>query len=214
MQQTTSNFHHAFPLIVYQRKISGFLASLYKSFEDGKFDNSTGKITGELNGKVLIHQDTRLVPFFREIKKSIIEYLQYFKIDKKEFEINFVKTWFTICNPGQTFPMHYHSCAHISWVYYIQTPGDPLVLHKKNNNELFGDIFNFSQETNFYNTDSYGIKPESEHLVMFPGSLEHYTTSEPREHRRISLAGDIVLTLKHRSDTESGLLSPQFWKQF
>ena len=214
VQQTTSNFHHAFPLIVYQRKISGFLPSLYKSFEDGKFDNSTGKITGELNGKVLIHQDTRLTPFFREIKKSVIEYLQYFKVDKKEFEINFVKTWFTICNPGQTFPMHYHSCAHISWVYYIQTPGDPLVLHKKNSNELFGDIFNFSQETNFYNTDSYGIKPETEHLVMFPGHLEHYTTPEPREHRRISLAGDIVLTLKHRSDTESGLLSPQFWKQF
>jgi len=49
---------------------------------------------------------------------------------------------------------------------------------------------------------------------MFPGHLEHYTTPQPREHRRISLAGDIVLTLKHRTDTESGLLPPQYWKQF
>ena len=110
--------------------------------------------------------------------------------------------------------MHYHSCSHISWVYYIQTPGDSLFLHQKNNNELFGDIFKFSNEQNIYNTDTYGIRPQAEHLIMFPGSLEHYTASEPREHRRISLAGDIVLTLKNTSDTECGLLSPHFWSQF
>ena len=214
VQQTTAKFHQAFPLTIYEKKLTGFLSSLYKSFDDAKFDNSTGRITGELNGKVLVHQDKRLEQFFRALKKSTIEYMDQFSIDKSTFEINFVKTWFTICDPGQCFPCHHHSCSHISWVYYIQTPGDPLVLHKKNSNELFGDIFNFSQETNFYNTDSYGIKPETEHLVMFPGHLEHYTTPEPREHRRISLAGDIILTLKHRTDTESGLLSPQFWKQF
>ena len=47
-----------------RRKYQDF--PLYKSFEDGKFDNSTGKITGELNGKVLIHQDTRLAPLLRD----------------------------------------------------------------------------------------------------------------------------------------------------
>ena len=88
VQQTTYKTHQLFPLLVYEKKISGFLPSLYKSFEDGKFDNSTGKITGELNGKVLIHQDTRLAPFFREIKKSVSDYLAVFKIDKKEFQIN------------------------------------------------------------------------------------------------------------------------------
>ena len=214
VQQTISNFHQAFPLIIYEKGIKGFLPSLYKSFEDGKFDNSTGRITGELNGKVLIHQDTRLIPFFREIKKSVIEYLQHFEVDKKEFQINFVKTWFTICDPGQTVSMHYHSCSHISYVYYIQTPGDPIVFHKRNPNEWFGDAFTFSLENKFCNTSNYGITPKAEHLVMFPGSLEHYTTAEPRKHRRISLAGDIVLTLKHRTDTESGLLSPQYWKHF
>ena len=99
-------------------------------------------------------------------------------------------------------------------MYYIQASGDPLLLHKKNSNELFGDVFKFSNEQNLYNTDTYGIKPQPEHLIMFPGSLEHYTSTEPRRHRRISLAGDIVLTLKHRTDTESGLLSPKYWKHF
>ena len=62
--------------------------------------------------------------------------------------------------------------------------------------------------------EGYAINPKAERLVIFPGSLEHYTTAEPREHRRISLAGDVILTLKDRTNSESGLLSPQFWKQF
>ena len=139
MQKTTYNIHQAFPLIVFEKKITGHLSKLYKSFEDGKFDNTTGKITGELNGKVLVHQDKRLEPFFRDIKRATFEYLEHFAIDKNIFEVNFVKSWFTICDPGQSFPMHYHSCAHISWVYYIQTPGDNLILHKRNPNEWFGD---------------------------------------------------------------------------
>ena len=130
VQQTTYNIHQIFPLSIYEKKLSGFLSSLYKSFEDAKFDNSTGRITGELNGKVLVHQDKRLEQFFRAVKKSAIEYMDQFSIDKSTFEINFVKTWFTICDPGQHFPCHHHSCSHISWVYYIQTPGDPLILHK------------------------------------------------------------------------------------
>ena len=140
--------------------------------------------------------------------------MDQFAIDKSTFDVNFVKTWFTICDPGQHFPCHYHSCAHISWVYYIQTPGDPLILHKRNPNEWFGDAFKLIKENRFNNGDGYAITPQPEHLIMFPGHLEHYTTPQPREHRRISLAGDIVLTLKHRTDTESGLLPPKYWKSF
>ena len=214
VQQTTSSYHQAFPLIIYEKKISGFLSQLYTSFEDGKFDNSTGKITGELNGKVLVHQDRRLEQFFRAVKKSTVEYLEQFAIDKSTFDVNFVKTWFTICDPNQTLPCHYHSCSHISWVYYIQTPGDPLILHKKNPNEWFGDAFKLIEENRFNNGDGYAITPQPEHLVMFPGHLEHYTTAEPRQHKRISLVGDIVLTLKDRGKTESGLLAPKYWKSF
>ena len=214
VQKTTSKFHQAFPLIIYEKKLTGFLNILYKGFDDGKFDNSTGKITGELNGKVLVHQDRRLEQFFRAVKKCAIEYLDQFAIDKSTFDVNFVKTWFTICDPGQHFPCHYHSCAHISWVYYVQTPGDPLILHKKNPNEWFGDAFQLIKENRFNNGDGYAITPQPEHLVMFPGHLEHYTTAEPREHKRISLVGDIVLTLKDRGKTESGLLAPKYWKSF
>ena len=214
VQQTTSKFHQAFPTIIYEKKLGGFLPSLYKSFDDAKFDNTTGKITGELNGKVLVHHDKRLDHFFRAVKGCVREYIDHFAIDKSTFEINFAKTWFTICDPDQTFPMHYHSCSHISWVYYIQTPGDPIVFHKKNSNEWFGDAFKFSNQYTYTNMEGYAINPKAERLVIFPGSLEHYTTAEPRKHRRISLAGDVILTLKDRTNSESGLLSPQFWKHF
>ena len=160
MQKTTAKFHQAFPTVIYEGHIPGHLSALYKSFDDGKFDNTTGKVTGELNGKVLIHQDIRLEPFFKEIRKAVREYLDHFKIDKTTYEINFVKTWFTICDPGQHFPVHYHSCSHISYIYYIQTPGDPLVLHKKNPNEWFGDAFKLIKENGYCNGDGYAIGPK------------------------------------------------------
>ena len=165
-----------------EKKLTGFLNILYKGFDDAKFDNTTGRITGELNGKVLVHQDRRLEQFFRAVKKSTIEYMDQFAIDKSTFDVNFVKTWFTICDPNQNFPCHYHSCSHISWVYYLQTPGDPLVLHKKNPNEWFGDAFKFIKENRFSNGDGYVINPQPEHLIMFPGHLEHLSLihiSEP-----------------------------------
>ena len=34
VQQTTFNVHQIFPLSIYEKKISGFLPSLYKSFEE------------------------------------------------------------------------------------------------------------------------------------------------------------------------------------
>ena len=134
VQSETSNFHQAFPTVIYEKHLPGHLSAIYKSFDDGKFDNSTGKVTGELNGKVLLHQDTRLEPFFKEVKSSILEYVDHFNIEDC-FNINFVKSWFTICDPGQSIPMHWHSCSHISYAYYVQTPGDPLVLHRRNPNE-------------------------------------------------------------------------------
>ena len=34
VQQTTSNFHQAFPLIIYEKKIPGYLSKLYQSFDE------------------------------------------------------------------------------------------------------------------------------------------------------------------------------------
>ena len=84
--------------------------------------NSTGKITGELNGKVLVHQDRRLEQFLEAVKKCVVEYIDQFAIDKSTFDVNFVKTWFTICDPGQYFPCHYHSCCtYIMGVLHTDT---------------------------------------------------------------------------------------------
>ena len=168
-------------------------------------------LTGELNGKVLVHLDPQLNSFMLEVNDCIDQYLASMNV---EYNIHFMKTWYAISGEDCSVPNHCHDPAHISWVYYIQTPGDPIVFHKKNSNEWFGDAFKFSNHYTYTNMEGYAINPKAERLVIFPGSLEHYTTAEPRKHRRISLAGDVILTLKDRTNSESGLLSPQFWKHF
>ena len=116
-------------------------------------------------------------------------------MDIDSFEVNVTKSWFGICDPGQTFPMHYHSCAHISFIYYVQPTGDPIVFHTENPNQWFGAAFSFTGKQNGLNVRDYVIEPKPESLLLFPGSIEQYTPVD-REHTRISLAGDIVLTLK------------------
>ncbi len=215
MHQETASYHQAFPLVIYEKKLPGFLSDIYKSFEDHSFDNTTGRITGELGGKVLVHHDKRLEPFYRGVSRCLDEYLDQFAFDRSLFEVNIVKSWFTICDPGQSVPVHYHSCSHISFVYYIQTPGDPLVLHTKNPNEWFGNAFSFVTENRFNNGDGYAITPKPEHLVLFPSHIQHHTTPDNREHQRVSLVGDVLLTLKEGVvSKEAGLVSPQYWKQF
>jgi uncharacterized protein (TIGR02466 family) len=208
-------FHNFAPLAVYETELPGFLPDIYRSFDDHKFTTESGQVTGELAGKVLVHQDKRLHNFYRAIGRKTREYLRSFEMDIDSFEVNVTKSWFGICDPGQTFPMHYHSCAHISFIYYVQPTGDPIVFHTENSNQWFGAAFSFTAKQNGLNVRDYVIEPKPESLLLFPGSLEHYTVPVDREHTRISLAGDIVLTLKkHKVGSEAGLLSPRFWKRF
>ena len=58
--------------------MTGFLPDLYKSFDDHKFDNSDGRVTGELNGKVLVHQGQKTASLFKQLRNAVIEYLEYF----------------------------------------------------------------------------------------------------------------------------------------
>ena len=210
-----SNFHTFAPLAVYETDLPGFLPAIYKSYDDHKFSTEGGQVTGELAGKVLVHQDNRLHDFFKAIGRKTRDYLKHFDLDTDAFEVNVTKSWFGICDPGQSFPMHYHSCAHISFVYYVQPTGDPIVFHTENANQWFGAAFSFTGQQKGLNTRDYVIQPKAEQLLLFPGSLEHYTVPVDRPHTRISLAGDIVLTLKkHKIGSEAGLLSPRFWKRF
>ena len=207
--------HAVAPLVVCETTIPGFRKTLIKYYKDHSFDSQTGLITGELNGKVLVHKDPKFSPFFKQVKNKVEEYMGLFSFDISKCDLNFVKSWYTVCDPKFNVPAHHHSCSHISYVYYLNVENnDPLFFKFDNPNEWFGDSFSFCKERDGVNSLLYKVQPLPETLLIFPGKVTHYTNSS-RNSDRMCIAGDIVLTLKEDVlDYESGLLPNTHWKQF
>ena len=203
------------PLVVCESTIPGFRKTLIKYYQDHSFDSSTGLITGELNGKVLLHKDPKFAPFFKQVRIKIEEYMNLFSFDLNKCDLNFVKSWYTVCDPKFNVPPHHHSCSHISYVYYLNVENnDPLFFKFDNPNEWFGDAFSFCKERDGINSLIYRVQPLPETLLIFPGKITHYTSST-RGSNRMCIAGDVVLTLKEDVlNYESGLLPNQHWEQF
>lgn len=203
------------PLVICETTIPGFKKFLVKSYKDHSFDSSEGWITGEANGKVLLHKDPKFSPFFKEVRIKIEEYLDVFNFDSSKFDLNFVKSWYTVCDPKFNVPPHHHSCSHISYVYYLNVKNnDPLFFKFDNPNEWFGDSFSFCRERDGLNSLVYSVQPSPETLLIFPGKITHYTSGS-RNSNRMCIAGDVLLTLKENLlDRESGMLPHSYWSQF
>ena len=103
----------------------------------------------------------------------------------------------------------------ISFVYYIDVrENDPLLFSIENKNEWFGDAFYFVNNRHELNGLNYAVQPKNESLLIFPGSLRHFTAAQ-RNYKRMSIAGDVLLTLKENMlDFESGLLPNKYWNWF
>jgi uncharacterized protein (TIGR02466 family) len=204
--------HKFAPVVVFDTEIKGY-ASLLKDLHQGhSFDDETGLITGELNGKVLVHKDPAFASFFKEVKSKVVDYLNVFNFQHELYDLNIVKSWYTVCGTRFNVPKHYHSCSHISFVYYIDVrEDDPLIFYIDNMNEWFGDAFYFVNERQDLNGLNYAVQPKNETLLIFPGKLKHYTAAQ-RNYKRMSIAGDVLLTLKEDMlDFESGLLPTKYW---
>jgi len=207
--------HKFSPLTIFETEIPGFSDSLKELYKDHSFDDENGMITGELNGKVLVHQDEKFSSFFKEVKLKVEEYLNLFNFDHNVYDLNFVKSWYTVCGTKFNVPSHYHSCSHVSYVYYIDVKeDDPLIFSLDNPNEWFGDAFFFTFKKDELNAWQHRVQPKNGTLLIFPGKIKHFTASR-RDYKRMCLAGDVLLTLKENLlNFESGLLPPKYWSQF
>jgi uncharacterized protein (TIGR02466 family) len=204
--------HKFAPIVVFDTEIEGYSSLLKNLHKSHSFDDETGLITGELNGKVLVHKDPAFASFFKEVKSKVVDYLNVFNFQQELYDLNIVKSWYTVCGTKFNVPKHYHSCSHISFVYYIDVKeNDPLIFYIDNMNEWFGDAFYFVKERQDLNGLNYAVQPKNETLLIFPGKLKHFTASQ-RNYKRMSIAGDVLLTLKEDMlDFESGLLPTKYW---
>ena len=70
--------HKFAPVTVFETEIPGYKNLLKDLHQGHSFDDETGLITGELNGKVLVHKDPAFSSFFKKVKEKVKDYLNVF----------------------------------------------------------------------------------------------------------------------------------------
>lgn len=197
-----------------------------KCNEDGYSNENTGHVD--------IHLDPRYESLYLQITNSINKYLANMAIMPGMYDVNVVKSWFNVTREADT-PKHDHPEAHYSFVYYVNHPDDAaksLVLHNDfpTANEPHGAFFsNNVFEWNHSNAYSWNLMPKEGTLYVFPAKLQHSTSGETEStatgnsqnrtkedllKKRISIAGDVVLTHREVSTKPTGLQPVSNWKTF
>jgi hypothetical protein len=180
-------------------------------------------ITGEQSGHVDLHLNPDFEKFFQFVSSVANEYIDTLIGTKDIWEPWLVKSWFS----DFSVPAHDHSDAHLSFVYYVNVPNDKqFPLHfippiDRLNDLVSGMFLNNKnievvREFNQYNCTSVAFTPEEGTIIFFPAKLKHMVSSGNYESdiraRRISLAGDIILTFKETTARSMGLQPLSNWR--
>ena len=223
--------HYAFPTLIfedYYEDNKKFLEILSKSWEDHFYNGYSNELTNNLD----IHLDVRYKDLYCFLSKSIKKYLQALNI-ADNFDINFVKSWFNILGESTT-PLHSHGDAHISIVYYANTPDDMgqfLRFHYfDNERQAFPGLYDYNNSGyNESNSRTYSINTYQGQVVVFSSKIPHDTFGDgkilnaPEEpvksfydlnKKRICIASDIILTYKDKINKPLGLQPVYNWRKF
>jgi len=234
----SATLHALFPTLVYQANLTDDPSYPF-AFEDDaepfSFQVESGSggkhFAGEYHGKILLHQQESLQPFFRILAEHVGKYLRVLGMKPDFFDMQCLKSWFVLCEPsdGEDNAMmsHNHSCSDISWVYYVDVPADAGGVRFHSGQSLstapFGSAFHYDwhdkrksavNNLNCWNRDTWSIQPTVGDLLMFPGHQLHSVDSNHGETTRISIAGDLALTLREEHlNLEFGRTAQKHWLQ-
>lgn len=138
------------------------------------------------------------------------------------FVYNYTRSWATLSQGKERIKEHSHAQSHISLVYYLKKPADSGGLTFVNNdppNQIAPQIFNprmsrfgILRKADLANTTAANLNPEEGEVVIFPSKTRHRTQPNEGVESRISIAADIVLTVKNSAGLEHLLPDLDRWQ--
>jgi len=226
--------HNFFPLSIFQDQIqmsndekNNLINEIRKMKDlsknsDYKFKNESW--TGDTQGFEYLHKNKVFDKLFEEIKKKIILYLEFLKVDKEKIDIFMSRSWATISNDKEVIAKHKHLQSHISFAYYLKKrPEDAnFILHDEiKRNEFIPALFtsNTIQKEKVVKEPTYASAPrinlgvKEDDIVIFPSKTPHGTDQTLNNNERISISGDVIFLAKDSNLLEH--LTPSFnnWKK-
>ncbi len=178
--------------------------------------------TGDLNGYELLHNDPRFAALFASFRQPLEDYLEVFRIDQKRMSLYFTRSWGTLSRRGDSTQAHGHMQSHISLVYYLKKPPDSSgisFIDKEAPNQFAPNLFNNTmaqagilKEVQQINTQKIYVEPKEDDVLIFPSKVLHEIPRNQSDDLRVSIACDIVATVRDSAGLEYLLPQPGTWR--
>ena len=228
--------HNFFPLSIFQDQIqisidekNNLINEIRKMKDLSK--NSDYKLknaswTGDTQGFEYLHKNKLFNKLFDEIKKKIILYLNFLKVDQEQIDIFMQRSWATISNNKEVIRKHQHLQSHVSFAYYLKknTNDGSLNFHNEAlHNEIAPGLFYSSSskspskdffKRNFFNARIVNIHPKVDEIYIFPSKSIHSTSPNKTNEERISISADISLITKESENIENLITPIDKWMKF
>ena len=164
-----------------------------------------------------LHLNKEFKPLYDQVRLHILEYLNIQKYNLEVFDIYILKSWATLSINEQYIHNHKHMASHISFVYYPRAEDQGNLRFVSNlgyNNHMYipsrEEYFTEFNETNYSNMT---VPSKTGCIVIFPSSIFHETEINQTQTPRISISGDVLITMKPGLKSEHCFPSPDTWKK-
>jgi uncharacterized protein (TIGR02466 family) len=163
-----------------------------------------------------IHHDKRFNNLFDAIIPKIKEALISQHINLDVLDMYITKAWTTFTIKEQYIHSHRHMSSHYSFVYYPYAEEQGELVFQDDEGSKVGLNIPIRKEyfTEFTDINySSAIYPaKTGNLIIFPSMLFHETQLNTTDKPRISISGDIMLTMKPGIKSEHNVPSPSTWR--
>lgn len=220
-----------FPLTIYVEKL-GFAPKDRAQFGKWIEADAAGPVlkkgqtstwTGDVNGHAFLHERAEFRPLFDAIDANLRRYTEQLGVDSKILDFYFTRSWGTVQKRGEKVAFHSHMQSHISAVYYPRVPQNSGMLMfdmNPNANEFIPGLIRTEHvQRNVIKpspllAQNMNIGVADDMLVLFPSKINHATQANQSGQTRISIACDIVCTIKDPQGHEFFLPPLEKWKKF
>lgn len=206
----------------YRREIGEAVIAAYQSGPKAGV-TKTSAWTGDRNGREFLHLEPAMAPMFRAVHARLVDYLRVLKLNPAKLDLHFTRSWGTVSQPGQSIRRHRHNQSHISVVYYpVKDAGtgnlvfhlpDPLNEFSPGLFEQHSRTMGLITESTVLNSEMVDLPVEADDIVIFPSKTYHGTEPNETMGTRISIAIDVVITLKDSGGVEYLMPPTEKWRK-
>ena len=163
-----------------------------------------------------LHKKKLYQSLFSALDRNINFYLHTLGYNLDKFDVHITKAWATYTTQNQHIASHKHTASHFSCVYYVRNNDMGNIKFEEELAAQTGLFVppteEYISEWNKFNFASYMVPVSTGDFVIFPSTLLHYTEINTKKEPRVSISGDILLTMKKGVSTEHCLPHPQMWR--